>query len=158
MTNIVEARSGPPQKSINILALNKGDYIEPHIIAEVTETKLGTTTYQFGRLHLALQLRLEAIEAGRPMVFKGEGDGLRVLTDDEAVDYLSKAHERHLRGMCKALEDLNGVDTSRLGQDMLNVHRIEVVRQSRIWQAIQAEAKALQIEGYSRRTPPMLEE
>lgn len=146
------------QYPIDFDALEKGQYIEPELISERLCVPLSDQKqYQFKLLRLKAQ-----IESERPdLVTKGEGLGIRVLTDEEASPYLNTRLESHLRGIART-----NLRRSRIDKNNLNeAQRKTCESEDRIAAATliamrQAHRKQLRLEaerGYARALPACAE-
>ena len=74
-------------KTIDVQHLQKGDYLSPIEIEEITGEMEGTREYQFALMQLRQEIEHGLRCLGRPATIKTEGSGLRVLTDAEAAVY-----------------------------------------------------------------------
>lgn len=119
-------------------AIRKGDFISPELIERVTATKRADyKTYNFALMGFKVELEREMQRRGHPIVSKTEGDGIRVLTDAEAVEYTASRHKNIAGQMVRNhVRSVAGVDTRNLSADQLRRHERDVIARSRELQAM----------------------
>lgn len=122
---------------IDVEELNKGDVIPSSRIEEITGERCGSDAYQFGKMRLAAFIEVEREQCGNPVVVKHEQDGLRILTDDEAVDYTEKRFKEALRAAGRAHYRQSAyIDSETLSGGAREKHERNIIVNSRILQAM----------------------
>lgn len=117
----------------------KGEYIDPEVLAEHLGAEPGTERYQLGLVSLQSSMMLQAEKDGAPVVVKVEHRGLRVLTDVEATHYLVDRHQAGVRCIKKASHRRSYVDEQNLDLDARRHHREWSLRQASMVHAVESE-------------------
>ena len=97
--------------------------------------------------------KLTARELGQTWTIKQEGDSLRILTDEEAVDYNAVQFDRGRRAMATAHRRLIGVDRSMLSDGRQNEHDRHIFAQATQLQAITDAKRRLRKQSHVRSIP-----
>lgn len=150
-----EARRWP----LDVESLAKGDVIPPEIVESYGRTsRADTKAYKFKLLGLRQQLTRQLAEIhGQLWVIKSEGDGLRILTDSEAVDYTNGEFNKGRRVMVRNHARAINVDVSALSAEQRATHDRNLTVQSAQLTALSQARKALRAKPHARSTPPRME-
>lgn len=135
-------------------ALEKGQTITPEELASKCGHAPGTRKYQLAVLGYRdlIMKRLKAL--GRPATVKIQGEGLRILTDSEAVQYNDKRmgqSDKHKRVTFRRMRD---VDRTQLSEDEARNHERRLFVRSKELVAVKlASREAVKELEHKRRTP-----
>lgn len=103
---------------IDVSGFAPGDYIEPRSICDLFGVAEGSVEHAFKILWLKEHIERESFKAGRPLLCKGEGKGLRVMTDEEAVDYLWGRFELSLLSLSRLRERYSRITIDSLSDEL----------------------------------------
>lgn len=112
---------------LDVGALCKGDYIPESEIVRIVGGTVGTAKFEFGRLKLRDHIEEASADLGAPVQVRVEGDGLRVLTDAEAVARNEQDRRGVVRKLGRTLRRQCRVDRSQLGVEDLRTHERSVL-------------------------------
>lgn len=114
---------------IDLTKLHKGDYLSPATLETVLEVPRGHKRWQLELLSLKCYIESSRLDAGSPVVLKGENEGLRVLTDSEALEYVESQFEAGRRRMRTASGKQRRVETSNLTPEERKANSYYMFRQ-----------------------------
>jgi hypothetical protein len=77
------------------------------------------------------------------MFCKTEKSGIRVLTDSEALEYKSAQHSQGVKKVFRVFDHMKRIDQGMLTRDEIDEHDKQVIRQSRIVQAVKRERRLI---------------
>lgn len=93
----------------------KGRVFSIDELEKITDTVFGTTEYDLAVLRLADQIKKDLINEQDICVFtKMDGGKLRVLTDNQAVSYVDRRHNIHVKGMVRNQNQSKRIDERNL--------------------------------------------
>jgi len=123
--------------TVDVEQVKPGDYITPEALEAVSGLDHGSPRFAFLLLRLQQQIEADFAALERPVMVKGEGYGLRVLTASEAVSYgdrqfwtyIDRAGRTHSRTVA-AVRTGEGVEA-----DLLEKHHRQSSLRSRMVQA-----------------------
>jgi len=130
--------------TIDVRSLNKGDFLDPDTIEKVVGHKADTPQYGLSCMGLKVSIERDSIGIGTPFIVKHEKAGLRILTDDEAVDYLEGRHNSHVMGIKRVYAKLNRVDVGKLTGEQEKAYERRMLIQGRTVQAIDNAYRGLE--------------
>jgi len=122
----------------------KGSYIPKSTILEELKLDEPPTDREYSFILMALKARLERDiykETGRIPTIKSEDNGLRILTDSEAVDYNDKSFRCAIRKMYRAHRRQMNVDVGNLTNEQKAAHAKSVTNQATLMVALESAAK-----------------
>lgn len=135
--------------------LAKGSWISPERCEEVAQCKRDDKRYSL-RL-LSLRTALEESwrrEFDEVITTRTEGDGIRIVVDDEAIDVNDRRAKKRVRGLESDLHHLAGIDREKLTSDE---RREEQEKKVTRWAAFVAGGKraasAARLKPHKRGTP-----
>jgi len=99
---------------IDFDALNKGDLISAEDIEDAYGVKRTSRSYAFSVLRMKAEIERELSDLGRPVTCKSEGDCVRVLTDEESLEYNARRFESNVHGVYRAHRRTADIDTENL--------------------------------------------
>jgi len=137
----------------SVTSLQKGDYLAPFEIEEMTGEAEGTVAYQFALMQLRSEIERGLLKAGHPATIKCEGAGLRVLTDAEAAVYNARHGDLARFKLFRAFRRNQTVDEANLTNAERQVHYRTLEVQSKYVQALRKVARMHHIEPVKRQTP-----
>ena len=126
---------------IDVQKLDKGSFVSPDYIESTTGLKRGTKEYQ---------LRLLSIRAYI------EDDGLRLLTDPEAVEYTAAMHEQRVRQLIKTSVHTREIDVMKLDEGQRKQHERSMIKQGMTVQAIRKVRRDFSLNQHKRKVPKVL--
>lgn len=108
----------------DVNALGKGDWITPDQCERVLSISREHKDYDLKLLALAQVLERHWREVrDEQITLRCEDGGIRILTDDGAIEENLRRFEQHKRGMGRALVRQSGVDRSKVtSQELLDRH------------------------------------
>lgn len=126
--------------------VRKGDYIDPEVIERMTDTKrTDAKQFAFAILNAKAVIEKELDRIGYPVVIKAEGDGLRLLTDAEAVEYSATRHRNLTTQLRRShVRSVAAIDVRQLSAEQLRRHERDVIARSRELQAMRDARKQFQ--------------
>lgn len=122
----------------------KGDYLSKEVLIEAMELSpdIPFDCYQFARMAFTAHLKMQILKnTGKEPVIKCEGDGVRILTDSEAVDYVNEQFILGLRRAVRAHYTQKKIDITNLTSDEKNKNRIFINNQSMVVSSIKKAVK-----------------
>ncbi len=140
-------------KTVNIESLQKGDYLSPIEIEEITGEIEGTQEYQFALMQLRQEIESGLRCLGRPVTIKTEGAGLRVLTDAEAAVYNARHGDLARFKLFRAFRRNQAVDEANLSDPERQAHYRTLEIQGKYVQALKQISRQLSVEPVKRMTP-----
>ena len=143
----------PERYPLDFDALNKGDVLTPESLARITSTEVGTPAYQFAILGLRCEIERELEAAGRPVTVKQDGDGLRILTDEEATDYNHAQLQAGLRKVARSHRRNLLVDRTQLSIEKQKAHDRRLIAEGAYVQSIAETRKRLPVLPHQRTVP-----
>jgi hypothetical protein len=102
---------------VNLDGLEKGQYIRPEEIEEIYGKS--RVDQNFGLCILQLK---QFIERGSDLICRSEKQGLRILDDEQASDYLWALQARHVYGLRKIVMKGNQIDPSEFSDERKKIH------------------------------------
>lgn len=134
-------------------ALQKGDIVP----AETIEAAYGVTrddrAYPLSVLRLKKEIEVQLEALGRPVTTKGEGDCIRVLTDEEALVYNARSFESDVRGLYRAQRRMMQIDAAQLSESSRESHTHALQVQAMQCLALRKVRKQIQLEPHKNETP-----
>lgn len=131
-------------------ALEKGQYIDAETLTHIFNVRPGTQLFSLKTMQLKMRIECERAD----LIARGEGQGIRILTDEEAGPYLHGRMEAHVRGLAKTSQKRSRIDPNALTPEQRAMHESENrIGASVAVAARQAMRKQLRIEalqGYKR--------
>lgn len=117
--------------------LEKGDNISPEKCESILKIKRDDKHYGIELLKLKLTIETAMLERQKPVVVRAVNDGLRVMLDNEASEYVARRFLSHERGLVR--DHLRGgrVDVSKLSDDERKRHERNTQTQAFKLQALQ---------------------
>ena len=106
--------------------INKGTFIPAHELEEITGHKCGTQEYSFAILELRDRLHKELKMANKPATVRQMEGGLKVLLDEEAVDYNRSSFRHGARKMRAAHDRTRDIDQEKLSAEQKAIHSREL--------------------------------
>ena len=140
-------------KIIDVHHLQKGDYLSPTEIEEITGEMEGTREYQFALMQLRQEIEHGLRCLGRPATIKTEGSGLRVLTDSEAAVYNARHGDLARFKLFRAFRRNQAVDEANLSNPERQAHYRTLEVQGKYVQALKQISRQLSVEPVKRMTP-----
>lgn len=142
---------------VDVSNLNKGDYIEPEMISKTFEIEMDDPHFRLYQLKLSSYIEIESARQGRALLPKQEGNGIRILTDEEASRYRPIVADNHARALRRELSRMMRIDISNLSYESKNRLETEVMRNSKRVIALKGVNKEiLALPSATRSTPSML--
>lgn len=143
--------ANPERYPLDFDALQKGQYIDCETLTHIFGVQPGTSLFSLETMKLKQRIECERAD----LIARGEGQGLRILTDEEAGPYLHSRMASHVRGLAKTSQKRSRIDPNELDEDQRRVHESENrIAASVAIAARQAMRKQLRIEaqqqGYKR--------
>jgi hypothetical protein len=138
---------------LNVEALQKGDYLPPIEIEEITGEVEGTQEYQLALLQLRQEIEHGLRFIGRPATIKTEGAGLRILTDSEAAIYNARHGDLARFKLFRAFRRNQAVDEANLSDPERQAHYRTLEVQGKYVQALRQISRQLSVEPVRRLTP-----
>lgn len=136
-----------------ITTLQKGDYLSPTEIEQITGEVEGTTAYQFALMQLRSEIERALRSVGRPATIKAEGMRLRILTDAEAAQYNARHGELARFKLFRAFRRNQAVDEANLSDADRQAHYRTLEVQGKYVQALRKIARTFHVEPIKRQTP-----
>ena len=137
---------------IDVDKLNKGDYISPEQIEKIYGIQQKNREFPQKVLELREFIRFESRQKDRPLHTKIEKDGVRILDDQEDVDYTEKKYSHGRRKMMSALADEMEIDRTNLDTTTQNKLERNIICQSMELQAMRKARRRI-ITEYKRKDP-----
>ena len=132
--------------------LNKGDVIPAEQVESLTGLKREESQFNIELMGLQQRIQDELLIRGKPVVVRCDKGSLRILTDEEAVDYTQKLFEQRRRQLGRAHGYAMRIEVSNLGDDMRISHERNIVVQGAQLAAMR-DAKRLTLKAVQRKTP-----
>jgi len=129
----------------------KGDFIPKDVIVRVMELdpNISEGNYNWARLNFNSYLKLQIFRnTGKEPVIKCEGDGLRVLTDSEAVEYVNEQFTLGIRKMLRANLQQQQIDVSNLTKEEKDRNRTLLNNQSMVVDSVKRVIEKRKILGF----------
>ena len=138
----------------DIAALTKGQRIEPDKLETLSGLRRGTSAYAFKLLTWSRWIEERTAETLRPLLCRISNDGIDVMTDAEAAEYLRDQFESGAAKMRRShrrsqLVDIAGLDDQQRGEHLLE--------QQRMAMRLQADKVARRKMGLIGKKTPALE-
>lgn len=113
----------------DIAALGKGQRIEPDKLETLSGLRRGTSAYAFKLLTWSRWIEERTAETLRPLLCRISNDGIDVMTDAEAAEYLRDQFESGAAKMRRShrrsqLVDIAGLDDQQRGEHLLEQQRM----------------------------------
>jgi len=139
-------------------SLTKGDVIITEVIERFSGIKReNIKKYQIVLMQLREQVERELEAIGKHVLVKIEKDYLRILTDEEAVDYVDDRHTSLRRQMFKNHgRSISSIDPSLLSDGQKAEHERGIINRSKELQAIR-DARKLLSQPHQRQSPGLPE-
>lgn len=108
------------QYPLDVTALKKGDYLDPEFCAERVKCRaFGTNEYNMALMKLHGQLVHLCEKKGLKLVLRIRKNGIRVLTDNEAVPTIMKEIDGHVTKIVRRhREQVHKIDIAELSSEM----------------------------------------
>jgi hypothetical protein len=97
--------------------LDKGDIIPAQVVCDFYGIQRSSRAYALVALRFAEQVKLELSRRGKNVVIRSDHDDLRILTDEEAVDYTEREYRAGLRKAARRNADARRIDVANLTSD-----------------------------------------
>lgn len=134
--------------------LIKGQYIPPEECERLTKMKRSDRMYSLKVQGLIEGIHRERDARGMPVVARCQNDGIRILTDEEAVDYTAKRVRDGFRLAGRSHERaVVAVDVTSLSEDLKRKHERNVDLQCRQLTAVGLEKAKFELGPHKRQTP-----
>ena len=135
-------------------ALTKGQYIQPEECERLTGKKRHERMYSLKVQELIDGIHRERNARGMPLVAKIQGDGISILTDEEAVSYVRARFRAGIRLAGRSHERaVVAVDVTALSEESKRKHDRNVEIQGRMLTAIAVEKAKVFLGPHKRNTP-----
>jgi hypothetical protein len=121
--------------------LEKGTTLEPEFLEALFEVPRTDGTYRLKMLSLIEEIQDESNKAGRPLLCRDDDFGIRIMDDSEALKYKKRAHDLTVRRLYRTNTHLSRIDESKLDDLEKKAHEREIIRQSRVIQAVKSERR-----------------
>jgi hypothetical protein len=133
--------------------LAKGDTVSVSEIERITSTVRGTDGYALAAMALCQFIQKAK---GNAVTVRVDGGSIRLLTDEEAVDYNERQFASSIGRAGRAHYRQMGVDTSNLASESRAAHERSVLVNGKVLMAaINAKKDALRVLSHPRATPLM---
>jgi hypothetical protein len=113
--------------------LPKGSIITPEMVESMTGGKTRATEGENGwnleLMRAKARVKADLLELARPATVVIKGEGLKILTDEEALEYSPKRFQSGLRIEREANQNLRFIDREQLRPESQRKHEEEVLRQ-----------------------------
>lgn len=137
---------------LDLSTLSKGDTLTAEQLEDAFGCARTDREYRFKLMALGLQIEEEFADGREETVtVTYPDDGIRILTDSEAVDYNPRMFRNGLRRAGKAHKRLAGVDRSQLNELEKARAEHELLVQNRLLQALKHARVELRSERSERR-------
>jgi len=137
--------------------LKKGDYIAPERISEIYGVSVDDSNFWVNALRLRSFIEKKTRDDGTPLLTKGEGKGIRVLSDEEAADYENKCAIDAKRAFGRRIGRMAQIDSSRLSSEKAKKLEHDLYCRTVEYQAIKGAEKKLTAGVTERQTPGLVE-
>ena len=134
-------------------AINKGDVIPAEALEELFGCDRESKEFAFQQMSLAGELSRELNARGKGVTVCSSGSQIRILSDNEALEYNSKAFRSGLSKMRKSHDRLMLIDRGNLSVEEQKTHEREVLIQGKTIQAAMSAYKGLTAPAHHRSTP-----
>ena len=134
----------PPQAErypVDVAALIKGDYITPEEIARIERTTPGTNPHNLVVMQLCQYIEQRSIELERPLLARCHRDGIRVLTDVEAVEHTQRGFDSGIKKMKTSIKRMTVIDDRQLNSEQVIKHSTQLKRDVLILSATERERR-----------------
>ena len=121
---------------IDFDSLKKGDRICTAVLEEILQVKAGRSEFQTKGLNFAKKVEQELARRGMDCIVKLRQESLHILTDSEAVEYISRTNRMGCNKINSAFNALGIVDYSKLNADDKNRYDRAVVVVSMVYQGV----------------------
>lgn len=152
----------PNYYPFDVSQIEKGDYISPEDLQKVISTsdgspvEIGTTEYRLGVLRIKNWIETELEIECRDMVLKCEQEGLRVLTDAEAEQYLRRKQALDLRAFERDHRKYTAkIDKTQLDAAQLEQHNSNSIKFGFILGELRRAKKKIALHPYKNTVPKM---
>lgn len=120
---------------IDFESLKQGDFIAPDIVSDVTGISPKNRAYGLAQLKARDIIESGLADCGHCWILRSEGDGLRILTDEEASVYKERMMRARIRGFGRDLRQMQHIDVGKLTEERRHKHDEHMVRASLFLQA-----------------------
>ena len=135
-------------------ALVKGQYIQPEECERLAGIKRHERMYSLKVQELIDGIHRERNARGMPVVAKMQGDGISILTDEEAVTYVKARFRAGLRLAGRSHERaVVAVDVTALSEEAKRKHERNIEVQGRMLTAAAVEKAKVFLAPHQRQTP-----
>jgi hypothetical protein len=128
---------------IDISKVSRGTYIEPDEIAETFGLAKTSSHFAFKVMSLCQDIEKTTLDDGDPMLARCEGYGIRVMTDEEALDYLNRRFWQHTLAMSRIEQRFNNIRVKGLSSELQGRKERQQYAMSRINGSISDTKKQL---------------
>ena len=142
---------------IDVSGIKKGDYISPERISEIYGIQEGETNFWTKILQLRGFIERRSFEDGNPLLTKGEGKGIRILSDEEAASYENKCAIDAKRAFGRRIVRMAQIDSSQLSAERARRLEHDLFCRTTEYQAIKGAEKKLSAGVTERQTPGLVE-
>jgi len=156
--------SAPSFFPFNIDEIEKGDYITPETLQEVIHRQDGSPVnieskdFRLGVMRIKMWIEDESELNGMPLVLKCEGDGLRILTDEEAEHYVWRRQMLDLRRFDRNHKRyLQNIDVSKLSEEQQKAYSDRIVKSSILHASILRGKKEIRHTAFENTAPKMFD-
>jgi hypothetical protein len=151
-----ENSKGPNYYPFDYDTLFKGQYIPPEECERLTGVRRHERMYSLKVQELIDGIHRERNARGMPVVAKGQGDGISILTDEEAVVYVRARFRAGLRLAGRSHERaVVAIDVTALPEEVKRKHERNIELQSRQLTSVAVEKAKLNFAPHKRQTPTL---
>lgn len=155
-------RNRPIYYPFDISEIKKGDYISPEDLQKIicaskgSHVEIGSSDYRFGLMGIKTWIETELEFECRDMVLKCEQEGLRVLTDEEAEQYLRRRQTLDLRAFERDhVKYIGKIDKSQLSAEQLVQHENHSLKFGYFLSELKRAKKKMALHPYKNTVPKM---
>lgn len=112
--------------------LNKGDKIPAEVISQICGFSPSDARFSIESLKLKEYIVSRLSERGEIVTVISDKNNLRILSDEEAVDYNQYRFRRHFGGMVGSHMRMLGIDTAQLSEAKQKEHERVCLRQGMV--------------------------
>ena len=125
-----------PRITLNV-DIERGRFISPEELERILGIERTNSKYSFELMRMAQTFHYETEAAGDAKAVRGEGYGLRVMTDSEAAQYLGKRFDECIVGSLRVHERHKAVvRADHLTQDERTANDRKLEHESRVLQSM----------------------
>jgi hypothetical protein len=121
---------------IKVEALRKGQYITPKRLEKVLNADSESQKYHLRFFELKKRIQKESAENGYPLLVRQEHNGLRIMTDVEALQYKTALNRRTTHRLSGIHNELHRVSRKSLPRKEQKLLRVEKSFQADVLEAI----------------------